>query len=159
MKQAFFALTFALVAASANAQARVYVYTAADSSGIVDDASKARADAVRDIVGKLRGKRAVTVVDDQGHADLTLEVLSRQFEDVGAATASRIPGTGVTQAYANKRAAIHARLRSLNVDYSTEVVGGAPGTYLNAWGSAAGDVAAKVEKFVRENKDKLTEAR
>jgi len=159
MKQVFFALTFALVAATAHAQARVYVYTNSDPSGIVDDAAKGRADVVRDIVGKLKGKRAVTVVGDQGHADLTLEILSRGYEDIGAATASRIPGTGVTQAYSNKRAAIHARLRSLNVDYSTEIVGGAPGTYLNAWGSAAGDLAAKVEKFVKENKDKLVEAR
>jgi len=155
-KIVLFASLVSFVPILALAQNRVFVYTTTDPNGFVDDTSRGRTDAVKDIIEKLKNKKQIKVVDDKGKADLTLEVLSRDYESTGSATTLRNPVIGSTTTV-NKRATIHVKLTSLNTPYTTEIVGGAPSTYLNAWSNASGDVASKVEKFVKENKDRLTE--
>ena len=157
MKKFFFAALALLVATLASAQTRVYVYMTPDPSGIIDDAQRGKSNSVRDVVEKLKKSKSVTIVEDAGHADLSLEILSRGPEQMNTATTLPTPGVRGAQTFGNARMVIHAKLVSQNVAYTTELLGFAPSTYPNAWREAASVLAGNLEKFVKNNRDKLTE--
>ena len=157
MKKFFFAALTLLVATTASAQTRVYIYSTPDPSGLVDDAQRGKSNSVRDVTEKLKKSKTVTLVEDQGHADLSLEILSRGPEQTATATTLPTPGLRGAQTFGNARMVIHAKLTAQNVTYTTEITGFAPSTYPNAWREAASVLAGNLEKFVKNNRDKLTE--
>lgn len=134
----------------AQAPVRIFVFTA--PAEFVDDASAARTDAMADLVRALRDKPSIVLAPQREEADLVLEVLGRTSEETGGETTTRGgfglgPSLNTTQDHTTR---IQARLTAGT--YSTDLVGDA-GMRLRRF--AASDLAKKVERWVRDNRERI----
>lgn len=130
-----------LVGPAQPAPVRVYVFTAADPSGFVDDAQRQRQDSVADVRKALAKRRGIVVVDSREEAQLALEILDR-----GIARGGTYAGT--SQYSAGLRAAIHVG------EYRTEIA--ASGRPLEAWRTIAGRLADRLGDWLEENAAQIT---
>jgi len=151
MKPFLLALAFATVSLEAQAPITVYVFTSAPASGFVDEASKHRADATKELTDKLRKKKSITVVEMREGADVVVEVKSAAI--AAGALHSRVnPLGGGIKTSAQKEYHIET---SLSVgDYSTPITAQATFTSI-----ATGKIADDVEKWVKENRDRVLAVR
>ena len=118
--------------------------SAGDGSGFVQPDAR---DSARDLVGALRNKRSVQIVDDCKNADVRVRVDKRFTRDSGSAIAT---GSGtVAAAAAVEEQVVVATL--MVGDYSTEVVG----IDWWSWKSAAGKLAGNIEKWIKENRKQI----
>lgn len=148
-------LALTLLAGPAYAQTvRLYVFTAADPSGLVDKATTERVKVVDGLKQRLAKNKAVQLVNAATDAQVTVEVTSAQSEDTGSATADSRRGVfgGVTTETSKKSEWIErAKLRSGT--FETEL---SAGVKLFGKTSPGEQLTKKVEEWLKQNQAALT---
>lgn len=147
-------VVFTLLVSLATAQneVKVFVFTAPTPEGFIDQDSKQRSDSVKDVRVALTKKRGLIVVDEKEVADISVEVMGRGWKETGETTTSTIAlpplaGGGLSsRTSADKDMDLVVRLRA-----------GSYETVLHSqneaiiWRVHAGEIAKKVEKWVKDN--------
>jgi hypothetical protein len=135
---------------------KVYVFTATNPGGFVDPDQKQRTDSVEDLKRALGKKDLVQVVDQKDSPDVTLEVLGRGDEETGTSSTTTSRGYyGIWGSTTSKDtvAAVHVRLKAGN--YSTLIEGRNDGRITNVWWTAANNAAKQIQRWIKENHDRL----
>lgn len=129
---------------------RIYLFTAPSKGGFVDADSKDRADAVQDVLKVLGKKKTVIVVGQADKAEVTLEITRRGWELANGTFLGSKP------IYNDNRVSQEGLVRAtLTVgDYSTDFVGRG-GHMAGMWSNAAGDLASKVDKWIKDNSARI----
>jgi hypothetical protein len=145
-----FALLFSLgFAPQSKDKIRVYVFTAIDPAGLVDQAQKDRLDSVRDIAGKLSGRRFV-VVQTAEQADIRIEVLARGWWRAVDWDRRPAPRVGPT-----RNVLVVDVTLFVGADYRTNL----RGSDVYTWAAAASDCANQVDRWVKDNRARILAAR
>jgi hypothetical protein len=141
-----------LLAVPAVAQTSVYVFT--QEAEFVDEGSKQRADTVEDLRKALNKKKALTVVETEGEAQIVLEVLARGRESTGKRMGTMInrpPLAGGGIWTSSEDVMTGAIAVALTVDsYSTELTAEADQAF-GKWTAMANDIAKQVERWTKDN--------
>jgi hypothetical protein len=138
---------------------KVFVFTAANEGGFVDADQKQRRDSVGDLKKALdRKKDLIQIVTEKEAADVTLEVLGRGYIGTGNSTTTTTKGYyGVWNSTTSEDSVptVHVGLKA--GDYVTIIHGGGPDNQIQLapWRGAAVDAAFKIEKWVKDNHDRL----
>ncbi len=120
---------------------RVFVFTAAvNGAGFVDTDVKQRNDSVKDLKKSLTKNPIIQVVSERDGADVTLEVLGRDFE---------------AAKYETGPSGVVLRVNLTASTYSTVF----EGRTLYYWREAANDAAKSIEHWIRANHDSLISKR
>ena len=159
MKRMFFTVVWSFLSAhiAAAQPVRVYLFTA-PAAQFVDQKSKGRADSLKDVRDRMKGKKTLQLVDSVEEADLSVEIIERVFQQTGNSTSTFKPYVGV-ETTAESKPSIHVTLTAGT--YSTELYG----SQITVWGkggvwrSAAEGLASDVEKWVKENHEQLIAGR
>jgi len=150
-------MLLALVLAFATLQAddvTVFVFTATDPSGFTDPLQAQRVEAVANLKTEIEKKKGLTVTETKDVADLVVEVVDAGKLATGA-TRTKGLSTGLdgavfgTTTRQETKPQVHAVLRAGT--YQLEFQGSASNMK-----RAAGAVADGVEKWVKQNRAKLT---
>jgi hypothetical protein len=142
---------------------RVFVFTAADPSGFVDDNSKQRRDSVEDLKKDLSKNSNIQIVADQATADVTLQVLARGNEETGSTTVEQ-GYDGQWHTYPDTVRVVRVVLRA--GAYSALVEGtsnfaqrGLIGVSQGLWRVAADNAAKDIGNWIKANHDILISRR
>lgn len=131
-----FGFVMAVMVSSAFAQKKsaepIKVFVGARTNGFADG----RSDTVRDLKSELYEKNKI-VFSSQEEADVVIEVLDRSRGDSGTVSATTIS------------------LRVSAGGYSADMYGSYAGEAPGPWGLAAWDAAKKIQKWIKDNHDKL----
>jgi hypothetical protein len=126
----------------------------ASAEGFVDNESKERADALKDVRNVLSHKpEDVTLVDSPEAATVVLEILNRKaYEDTGTTkTTGNMYHSKTEQVTQNT---LYARLHV--GDYTSEISGSVPTSQVfHVWRDCAGAVAHQTTKWIATNYEKL----
>jgi hypothetical protein len=132
---------------------RIFVFTAATNpSGFVDSNHKDLTDSVSDLRKDLKSK--FTLVDDRATADVSVEIVGRGYVPTGALSTITHGFSSTTSP--NSVAAVRATLSA--GDYSTTIDGISDvSAYIpnGTWRGAAWSLESQIDKWVRNNYEKL----
>ena len=121
--------------------ARVYVFTATTGSAPSTDLSE-RQDAVKELRNALAKKKGISIVDDQGDAEIKIEVIRCETVDMGGG------GFGGKELTPLDEKVIH--VHAVSSADQADFKGTAPGY----WSRAAKDAADRLSKWIeRQPKD------
>jgi hypothetical protein len=134
---------------------RVFVFTQGNAEGFSDPDLKRRQDSVNDLANSLRGKKDLSLVDNEKYADLTVEVMGRGWVETGSVTTTTTRGGRTSYTTQDKGMDLAARLSA--GEYSTAIHSDLPDTIV--WRAHARNVANKIEKWIKENRVRLLERR
>jgi hypothetical protein len=153
---ALLTLTVICMASVAHAKAKetekptpipVFVKAAQAADGFTDP-DKSRTDSVKNLRDKLEDAKWLRLVDSEEEAVILLEVLGRNTEfDRGSAW-------NLVGGYGQKHSSVTVRLTAGSFTSEFTGTGGASGLF-SGYGKAAGKVVDHLEKWVKENGDRL----
>lgn len=150
----------ALLLATAAADDPVPVYLVTPGAQFVDAALKDRIDSTKDLRDIRWDKKLVRFVDTPAEALVVLEVTSR---GTGTTDERRVTRDIVTGQVKSDGQATKSVIVKLTVgEYATDIIGQSQQDQLGimpSWSSAAIDARSKVQKWIKDNRAKLTPAR
>ncbi len=145
------------VVAMADDNVRVYVFTQA--SEFTDKATQERQDSVTDLRKALAERKGLMVVEDDATAQIKVEVLGRGYESRGTTSTYATPSPGGAQGVTIDDKVVVLRARLVVGTYALDIDSGLTSNMFtsNTWKNKADKLAKQIEKWVRENREKLTQ--
>ena len=143
---------------------RVYCYTAANTSGFVDQKLRDRQDSLKDLKEAIAKKKEwLEVAESPDDADIVVEVVDRLVVATGeidTKTTSNVSKDGKTVTSNTKSTPLtNYTLRTVMRvgDYEAPVNGEVSSEYIfGVWRAAAGNVAGNVERWAKDNHARIT---
>lgn len=131
---------------------RIFCTTENSASGLVHPQV---ADSLRDLKQSISKKQDwLQLVETADEANVTLEVLDRDFAATGAIETKYNESTKTMESKAKHDYVVRVRL--VSGDFKSEITGQCSGEALwGGWRCATGDVASQVEKFAQRNYERL----
>jgi hypothetical protein len=126
----------------------VFVKAAGSADGFTDP-DKSRTDSVKNLRDKLKDEKWAQLVDSEDAAVILLEVLNRRTDlDQAHVVTAMVGGFG------QKHSTLTVRLTAGTFTTELSGTGGASGVF-SGYGKAAGKVVDELEKWVKDNSEKL----
>lgn len=133
---------------------KVFIFTAANEGGFVDTDQKQRSDSVEDLKKELTREKLVQIVPQRELADIALEVLGRAAAATGTTTTTTRGAYGVQNSTSQNNTMLTVQVGLKAGNYSTIIEGVDPSAF-KMWRVAMGDAIRQINKWIKDNREKL----